>query len=210
MPDQAAEAFRPSPQQEAQWLTHPEGPIGRTQAVARLEGPLEGEAVAAALGRAVERHEILRTTFTHRPGIRTPLQLVHHELAPAWEAVELGGVAVDEQQARVDELAQAELRAPMDLAAGPLVRGCLIARASDRHVLILTCSALCADASSMPALLAEVAAHSGMELQLPAEPLQYADFSEWQHEVVTGDDEDARAGAAFWAELDGLASPALP
>src|SRR3954454_6549005 len=104
MPDQAAEAFRPSPQQEAQWLTHPEGPTGRTQAVATLDGSLQGTAVAAALTRAVERHEILRTTFVHRPGISTPLQLVHDELAPAWETVDLASAAAEEQEARIGEL----------------------------------------------------------------------------------------------------------
>src|SRR4051794_24682923 len=120
------EAFRPSPQQEAQWLAHPDGPPGRTQAIVRVEGPVDTSAVAAGLARAVERHEILRTTFAPRPGIRTPLQFVHEDLPPEWKSVELGDTPETEAAQGIDDLLEAELRAPMDLQSGPLVRGLFV------------------------------------------------------------------------------------
>src|SRR6478735_4383210 len=85
MQQEGVGGFRISPQQEQLWLEQPDGPTGRVQAVVALEGALDEAALADALSRVVARHEILRTTFVRRAGIRVPFQVVHEELAPLWE-----------------------------------------------------------------------------------------------------------------------------
>src|SRR5207253_11392487 len=42
------------------------------------------------------------------------------------------------------------------------------------------------------------------------DPLQYADFAAWQHELAETEDGDADQGRSFWAELGDTAVPAVP
>ena len=80
MQDEAATSFRLSPQQELAWSAQPDGPVGGAQMALQLTGELDGERLRAALDHVVERHEILRTTFRRRPGMKTPLQVVNPAL----------------------------------------------------------------------------------------------------------------------------------
>ena len=79
----------------------------------------------------------------------------------------------------------------------------------DALELIVTVSVLCADPASISLLLGEVAGHLA-SIELVQDPLQYADFSAWQHELSDSDSEEARAARAFWRELRNAPSPVLP
>ena len=74
MIEESSSAFRGSPQQEEQWRREPDGPSRRVQAIVRFHGGLDPDALKDALCRVVERHESLRTTFAHQPGMRIPLR----------------------------------------------------------------------------------------------------------------------------------------
>src|SRR5579884_1218017 len=151
-------SFRISPQLERLWLAEPAGPQGRIQAFVGAEGAAP-DALRAALERVVERHEILRTTFARQAGMRVPVQVIHDSLAPGWEAVEAGAL---------DDAAEKALRRPFDFEHGALV-----------HAL----STLVADEPSLEVILRDLAAAlSGGPTA--DEPLQYADFAEWQHEQL--------------------------
>jgi amino acid adenylation domain-containing protein len=182
-------SFRVSPQQEQLWLAAPDGPAGRIQAQVGIVGRAEPGSLHAALDKLVERHEILRTTFVRRPGMRVPLQAIHESLPPRWESVD---ASRDELAARTGE----ELRRPLDFERGPLVQALLARTGDETHTLVLTLPSVCADATSVHVLLDELAGIlAGAE---PAgEPLQYADFSEWQHEQLATADE---AAGAFWRQ----------
>jgi amino acid adenylation domain-containing protein len=209
MQEELTASFRPSPQQEQLWLAQPEGPTGRNQLVALLDGPLDRERLRNALLAAVGRHEILRTTFQRQMGMSVPLQVVHQELLPHWDVVDLVDRSEEAQAAEVKRLAEAERRASVALDSGPILRAVLVARGAERHDLILTVPSVFADASSVTTLLSEVAAHYGGAAAAD-EPLQYADFAEWQHELLEADDGDAEQARTYWTALGATPTPAVP
>ena len=208
MQPETATSFRLSPQQERLWLAEDE-PTGRSLGLFQLTGPLDTDRLREALLRVVERHEILRTTFQRQAGMRLPLQVVHRELAPQWEVHDLTGLGPDEAEARRAQLAAAAESGVWNLADGPLVRALVLSLAPDRSLLVLSVAAVCADAASVVTIAREVAAHYA-NASVAVEPLQYADFAEWQHELLAADDEDAAAAKEFWSREVGAATPAVP
>jgi amino acid adenylation domain-containing protein len=203
-----ASGYRLSPQQQQLWLWHQEEPVYSSQCAVRIEGPLDGAALRTACERLVERHEILRTTFHRQPGMKLPLQVIQERLAPAWTAVDLTAADDAAQQAAVDARLAAERRQPFDLQHGPLVRFTLLTLAGDRHVLIVTAAALCADARALRNLVQELSSSLGAG-GAADQPLQYADYSEWRTELAAGDDADVQAGQAYWQSQDLASLPAL-
>ena len=205
MQEQAVASFRPSPQQEQLWLAHPDGSVGRSQAAILINGDLAVEALRQAVEKTVARHEILRTTYQRQTGMRVPLQVVNDELAPVWETVEL----LEGEDGRLVEVLRAEREQDIDLESGPVLRCVLAALALDRHVLVITLPTVSADEGSLITFVRDVALLYGGEA-LVEQPLQYADFSEWQHELLVSDDEVAAAGRAYWSERTDAVSPPVP
>ncbi len=206
---QEAPSFRVSPQQEQLWVEEPEGPKGRIQAVVELEGSFEPADLQAALERLVQRHEILRTTFVHHAGIRVPLQVIHDSLAPQWDTLDLRGAGEAERPTRIRAAADEELRRPLDFEHGPLVHA-LLADAGDRtRTFVLTLPSPCADDRSMGVLLEELVALVAGD-DVAGEPLQYADFSEWQHEQLSAVDDAGQAAKAFWQRATDAPVPRVP
>jgi amino acid adenylation domain-containing protein len=209
MQDETAMSFRLSPQQELLWSMQPDGPIGAARVTLEVEGPLDVDRLREALLLVVERHEILRTTFARRQGMKTPLQVVQDTLAPGWELVDLTGLERDEQESRIAGAAADELAGSWDYAEGPLVRAQLFALARDRFQLVLTVAPPCADGGSLATIVRELAAHYA-GAPVAQEPLQYPDFAEWQNHLGSPDDEDGKAGRAFWEEAGTGTPTALP
>jgi amino acid adenylation domain-containing protein len=209
MQDEAVASFRLSPQQEQLWVTQPEGPVGRSQAVVVIAGSVEPDRVREALATTVRRHEILRTTFQRQAGIRHPFQVVHDELPQRWEVVDLSCEPAGAQDDRLEQLSAEQLRAPIDLEQGPVLLALFATLAPDRHALVLTFPSVSADAGSLNTLVREVALLIAGES--PAEsPLQYADFAEWQQELLNSEDTEAAAARTFWQTLDATTAPAVP
>src|SRR5229473_3133070 len=204
-----APSFRVSPQQEQLWVADPEGPSGKIQAVVELERAVEPATLRAALERLVERHEILRTTFARFSGIRVPLQVIHDSLPPSWEELELRGVSEAERKSRIASALNEELRRPLDFEHGPLVHALFVGAGDEAQTFVLTLSSLCADDSSVEALLGELAAVVAGD-DLVGEPLQYADFSEWQHDQLSSTDDASQAAKAFWERAAEAPTPLLP
>jgi amino acid adenylation domain-containing protein len=208
MSDNADDSFQVSPQHARLWMAEPNGPTGRTQAVLAIDGHVDSSAISQALAQAVGRHESLRTTFRRQPGLTIPLQVVHELLDPQITMLDLSAAGAQAQEQLAD-VYRAEAQAAFDFEQGPLVRAALVTLGADRSRLILTVSSLCADASSTALLLGEVAAQVA-SAELVEDPLQYADFSAWQHELGDSDEDEARAARAFWDELGDVRSPELP
>jgi amino acid adenylation domain-containing protein len=148
-----------------------------------FDGPLDADALRAALAAVVARHEALRTTF--QVAGADPVQVVAPVAARALPQVDLYalGARAEGEAAR---LQSEEASLPFDLERGPLLRTVLVRLAPVRHLLLLTLHHIVSDAWSTSVLVREVAAlYQGQEL--PPLPIQYADFAVWQRRRLSGE-----------------------
>jgi amino acid adenylation domain-containing protein len=211
MAQQILEGFRLSPQQKRLWkLQHDSLASPQAQCVARLEGRLDRDLLREAVRQIIRRHEILRTTFQPRPGMRMPVQVIHpaddaslpetgERQFYTWRVVDQRDESERERRSAIEELFAAEAAQPFDPEQGTTVRLALVAIKDDEHLLSVCVPALCADASTLNTLIGELArsyaARLGLESQVE-ETMQYADFAAWQNELL--EEDEAEAGRNFW------------
>ncbi|HEX6861231.1 MAG TPA: condensation domain-containing protein, partial [Thermoanaerobaculia bacterium] len=196
----SVEGFALSPQQERLWQLQEggmEGSYGAFCAV-RIAGDLDPERLRQALGRVVQRHEILRTGFQRIPGLSVPLQVIGGPLLPPLGRHDLTRCPDAEREERIDGLLREMARLPEE---GPQLRAALV-DLPDGPRLLLGLPALCADTAGMESLAREVeraydtlpqAAHSAEET------LQYADLSGWLNDLLESQDPRARK---YWQSRD--------
>jgi amino acid adenylation domain-containing protein/non-ribosomal peptide synthase protein (TIGR01720 family) len=173
----------------------------------RLRGELRADALTRALNTLIARHESLRTTFEVTDG--RPRQIVGEPWELALPVTDLAdGPGTPEENLR--RLLADDLARPFDLARGPLLRARLARVAAGDHALVLSLHHIVTDGWSMGVLVGELATLYGSEhAELPALPIQYADFAAWQRDRLTGGLADEQLG--FWRrELDGLRPLDLP
>ncbi len=168
----------------------------------RLKGALDVSALRAALCDLLERHEALRTVFPAAAG--EAYQLIRQ--APEFELLteDLSQASEEQLRARLAELAGGSF----DLAAGPLLRPCLLRLSQAEHILLIVVHHIVADGASMRILFRELAAcyearREGDAPVLPELPIQYADYATWQRRWL--DSQELERQGAYWQQhLAGL------
>ncbi|GCE07388.1 non-ribosomal peptide synthetase [Dictyobacter aurantiacus] len=177
----------------------------------RISGQLNIAALERSLGLLVERHESLRTVIVvdedGHPG-----QFVLPQVRIELPLDDLSGLPEDEQQRRVQRVADEEMNTPFDLARGPLLRARLLRLGELSFVLLITVHHIASDGWSQGILYRELAAFytavcAGQQAQLPALPIQYADYAVWQRDWLRG--EVMEAEVAYWREQLAGAPPVL-
>ncbi|HEY2736863.1 MAG TPA: amino acid adenylation domain-containing protein, partial [Thermoanaerobaculia bacterium] len=184
----------------------PDNPFYNMYGAFRLTGALDLDALRGAFREIVRRHEALRTTF--QPGEHGPVQVIAP--APAFDVplVDLEGLAEDLRRRELARLSGDEARRPFNLDRGPLVRAALLRIAAREHTLLVNLHHIISDGWSMGILFHELATLYGAFCQgapspLPELPIQYADFSVWQREWLSG--ERLAAELDYWRrQLDGI------
>ncbi len=210
------EGFRLSPQQRSLWSFQQtaEGHVFGALATILVQGQLQPQLLKTAVQDIVGRHEILRTTFSRPPGIKTPFQVVGQTSEFSWQMIDVSNLDQTEQQVRIAETCTRERGRPFDFDQLPLLHVTLIKQASDKHVLLISMPALCSDSVSLEIFMSELgrAYMSGLsQPQFTGEPMQYADFAEWQNEQLEADNEHVTTGKAHWskAQAAGGSGPAI-
>ena len=178
-------------------------------AVFRIDGELDGAALAQALNRLTARHEALRTVIREVAG--EPCQEIAAELQVALPVTDMSGLPADAAEAEWRRLAAIDARAVYDLARAPLWRAQLVKLAQPAHVLILNFHHMIADGSSLAIFYRELASSyescRRKEVAFIAPlPLQYADYACWQQRWL--DSPACVAQLDYWKRnLTGLAAP---
>jgi amino acid adenylation domain-containing protein/thioester reductase-like protein len=201
MQTQTLEGFRLSPQQKRLWLLQQDSLAYRAQGSIQIEGKLKAEILKEALEQVVNRHEILRTSFHRQPGIKVPIQVIADRGRISWNQVNLSGFNQKEQLAKIEQLFQEQGCLSFNFEQKFLLHLCLLALSDSQHILLVTLPALCADSWTLKNLAQEISQSYAICLkgeELPDEPVQYIQFSEWQNELL--EDEDAENGKAYWHE----------
>ncbi|WP_424887337.1 amino acid adenylation domain-containing protein, partial [Streptomyces sp. XH2] len=186
------------------WFLHRlEGP-GATYNVplaVRLSGVVDRDALSAALADVVARHESLRTTFPERSG--RPRQLVLDAAAaqPVLEISEIeasggsdgadgaGGPGRAADQAKLAEKVADAVRYEFDLATEQPLRATLFVLGPREHVLVLVLHHIAGDGWSLTPLARDLgtayrARVAGTAPAWSPLPVQYADYTLWQRELL--------------------------
>lgn len=164
----------------------------------RLRGPLDREAIAAALAELPRRHDILRTGYRRGED-------------GSWEAA----VEPEAEPIRLEEDPDLERAAarPFDISRPPLCRVVLAATGGDEHVLLIVAHHLIADAAGLWALVADLAAEyrRARDPGTPQRPLphQYSEYAAWDAGRMT--EEFLAEATEYWTrKLAGCRFASLP
>jgi amino acid adenylation domain-containing protein len=175
----------------------------------RVHGLLDVTALTQALTELVRRHESLRTTFPSRDG--EPVQRISDPAPVALDVIDLEPVSSEERSAVAWQRIREHAARPFDLACGPLFRAVLITFGAEDHEILMVVHHIVADGWSLGIIDRELMALyeaylAGRPSPLPDLPIQYADFSLWQRQWLSGDALDAQR--RYWREhLAGLPAP---
>ncbi|MEN9867792.1 MAG: hypothetical protein RL748_3382, partial [Pseudomonadota bacterium] len=157
-----------------------------------LRGQLQVDSLRKAVAAIVQRHESLRTSFAADEQGQ-PYQVI---ASPPEQVdvpfVDLSGLPEPERSAQLAALVDEEARRSFDLSCDLMLRTRLLKLAADEHVFLMTMHHIAADGWSMAILVNEFSAlYRSFVLHqlpsLPALPIQYADYAQWQRNWLQGE-----------------------
>ncbi|MBY4128506.1 amino acid adenylation domain-containing protein [Rhodococcus fascians] len=195
--------------QQRMWFLNrlePESAVNNIPVAIRLSGQLDRHALDRALVDLLTRHESLRTVYPEIDGVGYQQVLAPHSVAP-----DLAPIPVDESQ--LIALIQEFVSEGFDVTSQVPLRAGLFQVSSDDHILVFVVHHIAADGYSVGPLARDVmraytTRAEGLDLTWDPLPVQYADYTLWQREVLgSEDDPESILGAQkkFWqAQLDGL------
>ncbi|TDT97559.1 non-ribosomal peptide synthase protein (TIGR01720 family)/amino acid adenylation domain-containing protein [Streptomyces sp. 846.5] len=209
-PELRARADRPEPvpasfgQARLWFLDRMEGPspVYNRPLALRLTGPVDPDALRAAVADVVVRHEALRTLVVDHEGVPCqrvldPQEAVARLLDAPWAAPT--GAACD-----TDADARDLATRPFDPAADLPLRAALLREGPERHTLLLVLHHIASDGESTAPLLSDLAAAyrarlDGAEPDWAPLPVQYADFTLWQRELLAAGGAELPLLSEYWS-----------
>lgn len=141
--------------------------------VFNLKGRFDINKLEQVFKLLIDRHETLRTSFS----------LMKNEIVQIIEdSIEFSIVQEELNDRKIDQVAR-EFIKPFKLDKAPLFRVGLFKVHDEEHFLIFDIHHIIADAASMQVMLQDMTSiYKGMDL--PAMPIQYKDYSEWQNNLL--------------------------
>ncbi|MEE4678018.1 amino acid adenylation domain-containing protein, partial [Pseudomonas alliivorans] len=185
------------------WQMEPHNIAYNVPLAVRLNGPLNPQALGAALDQLVQRHETLRTRFVSEDGA------FHQEILPQGN-VALECVSVEAEQ--IEAQVRAELHKPFDLLSGTLLRVKLFRLSDAEHVLTVCLHHVVSDGWSGELLIREFvqlyqAQVLGQTATLPELAIQYADYAIWQRAWLEAGEGERQLD--YWKQQLGSEHPLL-
>jgi amino acid adenylation domain-containing protein len=174
--------------QERLWFVHEHMPDQRTSynlvfAFHMYGEQLSMDALRAAVGALVDRHEALRTTFV-ADDQGNPLQLIADHL-------EIDVPFLEVAESEVDAIVAQQAAKVFDLQNGPLINVQVLKVTAEHHALLINIHHIVCDGWSLNIIVRDLhelyaAALNTDSATLPPLPLQYADYACWQRQQDLG------------------------
>ncbi|WP_232790798.1 condensation domain-containing protein, partial [Kitasatospora aureofaciens] len=189
-------------QQRLWFIDQFEGPsaLYNTPFAIRLTGEVEAAALAEALNDVVTRHEVLRTLFPTADD--RPHQLIAEGLRPRLTVTRVG------DGTELTALLDRAIGHAFDLAVELPIRAQLFSLSAEQHVLLVLMHHIASDGWSVAPLFRDLgeayrARSKGSAPEWQPLPVQYADYTLWQREILGAeDDRDSLIGQQldFWQQ----------
>ena len=178
---------------------HPGNPALNMPLMWQCRGELNVDLLALAFSQAVQRHEMLRTTFAMVDGKLS--QIIGTPYSVALPVKDLQHLSDAAKSPEAGALIREHAAYRMDLHNGPLLVIKLLKFAPQHHLLLVTMHHIICDGISLGILLRDIAVFyealvEGKQPILPLLPIQFADFAVWQEEWRKS--KAAEASLDFW------------
>jgi amino acid adenylation domain-containing protein/non-ribosomal peptide synthase protein (TIGR01720 family) len=166
----------------------------------RIQAPVDSPALVAAARRVVDRHPILRTSFS-LTDYSVPMQLVHDEATMPVGYRDLRGLSESEQEEVLSSYLETERQTPFDPSVAPLFRIFMHQTGAEQFRLTLTEHHAIFDGWSLHSTLAEMlnaylARSAGVDpAPQPPPSSLYRDFVKMERAAIAAGD-----SAHFWME----------
>jgi 3-oxoacyl-(acyl-carrier-protein) synthase/NAD(P)-dependent dehydrogenase (short-subunit alcohol dehydrogenase family)/acyl carrier protein len=175
----------------------------------RFTGLLDLALLQKAFVALIQRHEILRTTYSAAGG--QVVQVIHPPAGVRFVIPYQDLSTSADPEAEAKRIAHQEAGAPFDLTTGPLLRARLLRLGPEVHVFILTLHHIVSDGQSMAILRNEVlhfykSFRQNQAALLPPLRIQYKDFAAWQNQLLAA--ESTGEMKQYW--LGRLTQPPAP
>jgi amino acid adenylation domain-containing protein/non-ribosomal peptide synthase protein (TIGR01720 family) len=195
------EGFQISPQQKRLWLLQQETDHQpyRVQCAVLVEGDIEYTILEKAIHNVWAKYEILRTSFPTLAEMAVPLQVIGEEPSIKLNYYDWQDLDPESQQINIDRFFQENNELYFDLEKGFTSKVDIIKKSDNQYILLIATSSICADRISLHHLLHDIIATYDAyshKRELEETPLQYADISAWQNELLTG--EEAETARDYW------------
>jgi amino acid adenylation domain-containing protein len=191
------------------YLNQLEGENGITYnmpAALLLKGKLNERLFIESFNFIIQRHEVLRTSFI-KVG-NDVFQHIQSQLILGEEFTDLQHLEDDLRETELTKIITDEARKPFDIASGPLIRYKLIRLGKEKWAFLLTLHHIISDGWSIDVFIKELAAIYSASVnnskpEMPALPIQFADFALWQKQWLSGATLNRLLN--FWKkQLDGI------
>lgn len=170
-----------------------------------LRGSLNVLAFRNSWQKIVERHPILRTSFTWK-NLKEPVQAVHKKAALSWQQMDWRSLSATARKQQLETFLKADRKQGFKLSSAPLIRVAIAQLEADAFQFIFSHHHLVLDGWSLGIILNEVFAFyqafcKGEELPLKR-PRPYRDYIAWLHQ------QDLSVAESFWRKtLKGFTAP---
>jgi len=174
-------------------------------ATLHLHGPLNLSAMRSAFQQIVDRHEILRTTFSPDGDY----QQIVSALAINVPLIEFSQLELQERQRQVNEWLSEEAQQTFDFVHGPLLKAFMLELEEHEHILVITTHHIINDGWSFGALLGELkelyeAECKGVPSQL-RQPRRFSDYAR----LKAGEKQGQDFSEGYWRARFAGALPVL-
>ena len=175
-----------------------------------LHGAVDANALEAALGALIARHESLRTRYRDIDG--TAYQHIEEDVTTPFETHDLSQLGSVEAESTLKQLALETAQHVFDLGTAPLFKCVLVQLSQDKSALLYNLHHIIADGWSMAVFVDDLWSLYRRQLDPGLKPLvplqhQYADYAQWQRTWLQGERLDRQR--RYWLDRLGKKPPTL-